>query len=266
MLLNSLPSLPSSGEQAGRVWTSGSAPRWVVHAHGLLGSTSDEARRLAREGAPFGTVVRARAQTAGRGRQGRTWSSPEGNLHMSVVLGCAEAVAPQLGFVAALAVADAVDETCGRARVRLKWPNDVMLEGGKLGGLLLEVEQTAHGPAVVLGIGVNLCHFPADARYAATSLRSHGVEVTAEAITGRVLRSLEVRLDEWATSGFGRIREAWVLRGHGHGDSLRIGGAGKRVDATFVGLDPDGSLLALVDGKIERFTSAEILSAYTKAL
>lgn len=236
------------------------APRWVVHAHGVLGSTSDEARRLAREGAPFGTVVQARAQTAGRGRQGRTWSSPEGNLHMSVVLGCAEAVAPQLGFVAALAVADAVDATCGQARVRLKWPNDVMLEGAKLGGLLLEVEQTARGPAVVLGIGVNLQHFPDDARYVATSLQAQGVEVAAEAIMDRVLRSLDVRLDEWKASGFGRVREAWASRGHRRGDSLRIGSAGARVDATFVGLDLDGSLLALVDGKVERFTSAEILS------
>ncbi len=180
---------------------------------------------------------------------------------MSVVVGCAEAVAPQLGFVAALAVADAVNAVCGQARARLKWPNDVMLGGAKLGGLLLEVEQTAHGAAVVLGIGVNLCHFPVDAGYAATSLRAQGVQVEAEAMLDRVLRSLQARLDEWMTGGFGRVREAWLLRGHGQGEQLWIGSAGKRTRGVFVGLDEDGSLLALIDGNVARFTSAEILSA-----
>ncbi len=179
---------------------------------------------------------------------------------MSVVVDCAPAVAPQLGFVAALAVADAVDESCGQARARLKWPNDVMLDGAKLAGLLLEVEQAAHGTAVVLGIGVNLRHFPADAGYPATSLQAHGVEVTAETMLNRVLGSLGIRLDEWRGGGFGWVLAEWAKRGHQSGDALRVSAAGVRRDAIFVGLDRDGSLVTLINGQVERFTSAEILS------
>ena len=215
---------------------------------------------MVREGAPDGTTVWARAQTAGRGRRGRTWSSPEGNLYMSVVLSCVQSTASQLGFVAALAVADAVDEAFGQARARLKWPNDVMLDGAKLAGLLLEVEQAADGTVVVLGIGVNLRHFPAEAGFRATSLRAHGVEMAAEAMLERVLRWLDVRLDEWHESGFEWIRTEWAKRGHRRGDALRVSAARGRLDATFVGLDQDGSLLTLVNGQAERFTSAEILS------
>ena len=179
---------------------------------------------------------------------------------MSVVLGCAQAIAPQLGFVAALAVADAVDEACGQARARLKWPNDVMLDGAKLAGLLLEVEQAAHDTAVVLGIGVNLRHFPDDAGYRATSLQAHGVTVAVETMLRRVLHWLGARLDEWRGDGFGRVLAEWAKRGHQRGDALRIGAAGNRCDAIFVELDQDGSLVTLVNGQVERFTAAEILS------
>ena len=251
-----LPSCPADGDPA-----AGQEPvvGWVVHAHDLLGSTSDEARRLVRQGAPYGTVVWAKAQTAGRGRRGRTWSSPEGNLHVSVVLHCAESVAPQLGFVAALAVADAVDSACGQTRARLKWPNDVLLEGGKLAGLLLEVEHMAHGTAVVLGVGVNLRHFPANTDYAATSLYAHGVDITAEVMLSGFLVSLALRLEEWRGCGFGHTRVEWSKRGHRHGDALRISAVGERMDAVFLGLDQDGSLLAMVNGRTTRFASAEIL-------
>ena len=252
-----LPSYPADDDPVATVQEP--VVGWVVHAHDLLGSTSDEAWRLARQGAPHGTAVWAKAQTTGRGRWGRTWSSPEGNLHVSVVLHCAESVAPQLGFVAALAVADAVDSVCGRARARLKWPNDVLLEGGKLAGLLLEVEHTAHGAAVVLGVGINLRHFPTDVGYAATSLHAHGVDMAAETMLDKLLVSLAFRLDEWRGCGFGHICAEWSKRGHRRGDALRISAVSERVEAIFLGLDQDGSLLVLVNGRTRRFASAEIL-------
>ena len=262
MLPSLTPSCPVNGDAppTGSRPARDLVPRWVVHTHDLLGSTSDEARRLACQGAPQGTTVWAKAQTAGRGRRGRAWSSPEGNLHVSVVLHSAEAVASQLGFVAALAVADAVDEVCGRAWTRLKWPNDVLLDGAKLAGMLLEVEHTAWGMAVVLGIGVNLRHFPGDVGYAATSLRAHGVEVDAQTMLAGVLKSLGARLDFWHEKGFCQIRAEWSKRGHQPDTALRINVEGRRVDATFVGLDSDGSLLVRINGRIERFPSAEIVS------
>lgn len=250
------------------------APRWVLHAHETLGSTSDEARRLAQEGAEEGAAVWARTQSAGRGRRGRAWSSPEGNLHLTVLLrGVARP--PELGFVAAIAVADAVDSVLGgggaaaeAARgavlsgqwVRLKWPNDVMLGGAKLGGLLLEVEQTPSGPAVLVGIGVNLRHFPKDSGYAATSLQAAGVEVTAEDMRARVLAALGNRIATWRRSGFRPVRTAWLERGHRAGETLQISGPEGRLSGVFAGLDTDGALLARVDGAERRFLAAEIVS------
>ena len=237
------------------------APCWTVWSHDLLGSTNDEARDRALQGAPDRTVVWARTQTAGRGRRGRTWASPEGNLHVSVVLRNVGPTAPQLGFVAALAVADAMDEVCGSARARLKWPNDVLLDGAKLAGLLLEVEQTPHGVATILGIGVNVRHFPLDASYPATSLRAHGFGVSVDAMVAHVLATLGSRLDQWIREGFDRVRSEWALRGHRRGDALRINAPlGRDVSGRFAGLDDDGSLLALIDGVVERFSAAEIVT------
>ena len=262
---SNIPFSPPEHDDAGRVRADpgmlrsvpDAGPGWAVQAHDRLGSTSDEARHLAREGAPHGTTVWARVQTAGRGRHGRTWASPEGNLYISVLLHCGEGLAPQLGFVAALAVADAVDAACGSARSRLKWPNDVLLEGAKVAGLLLEVEHTV----VVLGVGVNLRHVPSELRRSATSLHACGVDVATETMLEQVLCSLQIRLQAWQEAGFAATLAAWSERGHRYGDNLRISILDTRTSALFVGLDEDGSLLARVDGTVERFTAAEILSA-----
>jgi len=255
----------SPGDAEGTGWALAArmrdiAPCWTVRSHDLLGSTNDEASDQARQGAPDRTVVWARAQTAGRGRRGRTWASPEGNLHVSVLLRGVGPTAPQLGFVAALAVADAVDEVCETARARLKWPNDVLLDGAKLAGVLLEVEQTPYGVATILGIGVNVRYFPLDASYPATSLRVHGFEVSVDAMLAHVLATLGSHLDQWMREGFDRVRSEWALRGHRRGDGLKINAPlGRKVFGRFAGLDDDGSLLALVDGAVERFSAAEII-------
>src|SRR6185436_12611332 len=129
---------------------------WTLVALQSVGSTNDEAARLAAAGAAEGTVVWAREQTAGRGRRGRHWASPVGNLYTSAIVrpDCPAARAAELGFVAALAVADMVP--AGRP-VRLKWPNDVLVEGAKVAGILPESSIGADGQAehVILGIGVN---------------------------------------------------------------------------------------------------------------
>ena len=236
------------------------APHWTVWAYDVLGSTNDVARDLARQGAPDGTTVWARAQTSGRGRRGRTWSSPEGNLPMSVVLRGLGPEVPQLGFVAALAVADAVDILCGAARARLKWPNDVLLDGAKLAGLLLEVEQTSQGAVTILGIGLNLRHVPFDAAYEATSLHMHGVEIAPEAMLASILHALSERWRQWTGEGFDSIRADWEVRGPRHSDKLTLRVLNQTLEGLFVGLDKDGSLLVLVGDVIERHTAAEIIT------
>jgi len=131
----------------------------TLHRHATLISTNDEARRLADSGAPHGTVVQALQQTGGRGRRGRTWISPPGNLYASFVLRlvCPAIRHGEIGFVMALAVADAVDAAAGHGCARLKWPNDVLLGGAKVAGVLVETSGSA-----IAGVGINIAHAPAD--------------------------------------------------------------------------------------------------------
>ena len=155
-------------------------------AHERIASTSDEAKRLAAEGAPAGTLVWARVQTAGRGRQGRAWISPAGNFYASLILRppVSVASAAQLGFVAALAVADACLAFAPEAALSLKWPNDVLLSGRKLAGLLLESQSHGDGALdwLVLGIGINLATYPVEVEYPATALAATGADAVAAAL------------------------------------------------------------------------------------
>ncbi len=193
---------------------------------------------------------------------------------MTVVLRDVGSNAPELGFVAALAVAEAVEEVLVNAptqrsrallsttghQARLKWPNDVLVGGAKLAGLLLEIEDTPSGLTLLLGIGVNLRHAPEDAGCAATSLHVVGGEVAPEAMLALVLNRLGWWLDTWRSQGFGVVRTSWLARGHRPGDLLRLNGPDSQVDAAFVDLDTDGALLAQVGGVIRRYCAVEILA------
>src|ERR1700727_2136985 len=135
-----------------------------VQHHERLESTNDEARQLAAAGAPHGTVVHADEQSAGRGRFGRTWYSPPGNLYLSVLLRLDRPPerTPELSFVAAITVADAVDALLPKqSRATLKWPNDVLVNDGKIAGILLE---NADG-AQIVGIGLNVLEAPRNPPY-----------------------------------------------------------------------------------------------------
>ena len=134
-----------------------------VRHYDSIGSTNDEALRLAREGAAHGTVVHADQQTAGRGRLSRRWLSPPGNLYLSdrAAPEPARSAHVELGFVAALAVADAIDALLPRqVRTTLKWPNDVLVRDGKIAGILLEHADDA----LILGIGLNVLQAPVASR------------------------------------------------------------------------------------------------------
>ena len=129
--------------------------QFIVWHHDKIGSTNDEARRLAQEGAPHGTVVHADEQTSGRGRMAHTWFSPPGNLYVSILLRTGQPAGrtAELSFLAALAVADTVEALLPRqTRAMLKWPNDVLVSGAKIAGILLEQVDDA----TVIGIGLNV--------------------------------------------------------------------------------------------------------------
>ena len=229
-------------------------PPWItLHAHPTLASTSDEARHLAAAGAADGTVVWALEQHAGRGRLGRSWVSPPGNLYASIVLRRGGPAA-ELGFACALAMADLADSALPPAlRVSLKWPNDVLLGGAKLAGVLVEATEGC----VVAGMGVNLLHAPEGLPYPATSLAAHASPLPPREALSRLLHALGARLAE-RDRGFAHTRAAWLARGPAIGAPVTLTLQGERVSGTFAGLDGDGALLAMVGGVPRRVVAGDV--------
>ena len=211
-------------------------------------STNDEARDRAAVGAPEGTVVWARQQRAGRGRRGRPWISPPGNLYLSVILRptCAARRVAQLSFVAALAVLDLVDGPLP-GRARCKWPNDILVDGRKVAGILLEsaLEPDGRVDWVVFGIGVNLASHPGlEGPVPSTSLVDAGAPVLApEEALPPLLAALTRRRQEWESRGFAAVRRAWLARAHGLGGPVTVANGGQTLVGIFEGLDAEGALV-----------------------
>lgn len=231
---------------------------WTLVALPSVGSTNDEAARLAEAGAPEGTVVWAREQSGGRGRRGRSWASPLGNLYSSTVLrpDCPAMRAAELGFVAALAVADMVP--AGR-EVRVKWPNDVLVDGGKVAGILPESSIAADGRAehVILGIGINVGFAPnlAEMRYPGACLGGT-VEAALEALTAALAR----RLARWRREGFMAVRAEWMAKAGPLGLEVDVKLGDELVRGRFAGMDGEGALLLDTAAGPRRIVAGELLA------
>ncbi len=192
----------------------------VVEVRDETASTNDDARALAAAGAPHGALCLADAQTAGRGRRGRVWSSPRGeNLYASFVLRprVRLADAPGLALVAGLAIAEALDPFAGGARVRVKWPNDVRAEGLKLAGVLVEGSlRGAELAWVVLGVGINVrgLSAPEGLEGVATTLRAlrRGEDLSRCDVLAAVCSRLEARLDAYERDGFASLHADLTTR------------------------------------------------------
>jgi BirA family transcriptional regulator, biotin operon repressor / biotin---[acetyl-CoA-carboxylase] ligase len=202
---------------------------------------------LAAAGAAEGLWLRAETQTAGRGRMGRDWRSPPGNLYASTLvrLRHGDPPAPGLAFVAAVAVF----YVCSRYAqgLLLKWPNDLLANGAKLSGILLE----RAGDAVVIGVGVNLAHHPADTGRAVASFASlTGTSPDPGAFAEELAASFATWHARWRGAGLPAILERWRAVAHPEGTPLSVSlPDGSRVDGSYAGLDDDGALrLRLADG------------------
>ena len=233
------------------------APVPVVHWFDTVESTMDEARTLALAGVVQGTAAIARVQRAGRGRNGRTWVSPPGNLHATVVLrpGGEARRAPELGFVTALAVAEAVDAVAG-CRTTLKWPNDVLCGGAKLAGILMERLEDG---AVLAGIGINLAHCPPGLPYPVTSLSLLGCAAGPDAVLSAVLERLAAGCAAWQADGFAAVLARWAARGPARGDALQVRLGERQLVGSFAGLAPDGALLLDTRAGQQRVVAGEVL-------
>lgn len=229
-----------------------------VYAFRRIGSTMDVAHELASQGASEGTLVWAARQEQGRGRLGRTWVSPEGGTYCSVILrpNRPPAEIPQLSLVAGLATAEAIRELAGVSPA-IRWPNDVLLDGLKVAGILVE----ARGAAVVVGIGINVTTDPADLPPNATSLKKVTITFSASPVdvTGALYRRFRAWYDVWYRSGFVPIREALRPLMGLFGEPIQLSTASERLRGVASDLDEHGRLLVRLDaGPVRPFEMGEV--------
>jgi len=228
-------------------------------------STNKEALNRARHGERGPLWITAAAQTAGRGRMDRSWASPEGNLYTSLLL-CEPSSferAPELTFVAVLAVRDAVAAEAPALAPRLwfKWPNDLLLAGEKCAGILIEGEvDPGKSLIVVVGIGVNCKTHPATAAFPATDLWAHGADVTPEQLFRRLSAAMCARIAQWDRgNGFSAILSDWLTAARGIGEEIRVRNGGSEKTGRFVGLDQSGRLmLERAGGGIEKISAGDV--------
>jgi len=254
---------PFAGIERGAPGTIG----WRILFFNELGSTQDKAAELARDGAEHGTVVIAGAQTAGRGRLGRSWFSPQGrNLYTTIILRPTIPMAQvaQISLVAGVALAEAI-ESIALGIVQLKWPNDLWLNGKKAGGIIAQAvpEGESRRMHVLLGIGVNVNltreELPPEIAETATSLRAetgreHKLESVAEALFPR----LNTRYTEFVSTGLKPIAAAWERYSALTGQLVRVTESGQTRAGTARGIDADGALLLDTDEGMVRIMVGDV--------
>lgn len=213
-----------------------------------IDSTIAEARRRAERGEAAPVWLIAKRQTAGRGRRGRTWSSLEGNLLATYLFTTARAPADValLGFVAGVAIAETLEAMCGPGRATLKWPNDVMLDGTKCAGIMLDSGAVPGGLWAALAFGVNLAAAPEALDQPTTSLGEALPPDAPAPAPLAFLTALRPRLEAWDVrlghEGFEPLRRAWLARAHGLGGEARVALGQSMIEGRIAGLSPRGEL------------------------
>ena len=235
-----------------------------IHPYGTIPSTMDEAHRLAANGEPEGSVVIAEAQTRGRGRLGRSWVSPrEGGAYLSVILRPSIGIqkASRLTLMAAVAAARAVEEVTG-LRPEIKWPNDLLIQGRKVAGILAELH--ASGGRIhhaVVGIGINVNTPKALLPAHGTSLSEEkGSPVDRAALVRALLRALDAAYERLQAEEFAGLLDEWRRYAAFLGRRVRVMAEGRIVDGWAVDVDPNGALLVRTDvGFTEAVSAGEVL-------
>lgn len=232
----------------------------MIETVALTGSTNADMLARAEAGAPEGLWLRAEQQDGGRGRLGRQWLSPIGNLYCSTLVRLRPDDPPAhlLAFVTALAVHDTVLQILPGCGARLKWPNDVHVDGAKLAGILLE----RRADAVVVGIGVNVTLAPDVPGRKVTCLRDLGAmaQIDATAVIELLADRFAARLAQWRSVAPATLLDVWCAAAHKPGDAMAVQrGPGDRIEGMFDGLAADGALrLRLADGRVETISAGDV--------
>jgi BirA family biotin operon repressor/biotin-[acetyl-CoA-carboxylase] ligase len=239
--------------------------RFRVLVRDRCGSTNTELAELARAGAAAGTVLACEQQLAGRGRRGRQWSSPgSGGLTFSVLwrFPPGSAAPSGLSLAAGVAVAEALSDL-GVSGIALKWPNDILRDTRKAGGILIEALPAANGAiAAVIGIGLNVklpAGFAVDSELGAADLSGGSLgPLSRGALLARVLVRLAGVMDEFTAGGFAALRARWFSRAAYLGEPVRLLGDAHPIEGVFAGADHDGAALLETDGATLRVLSGDL--------
>jgi BirA family biotin operon repressor/biotin-[acetyl-CoA-carboxylase] ligase len=223
--------------------------KFTIHHYSELESTQTTAKYfLLEENAEEGTVIIADQQTTGYGRQGKKWESPVGNLYFSLILKPEDKPLSdygQLGFVIAVAVQKALHALFSSLSLSLKWPNDILIEHKKVGGIIIEAEQKG----VVIGMGININSAPD----AAISLNDCNVSMPeTEEVLKAILKSVWETYSQWLTDGFDTIKESWTKYAYQLGEMIER----NDVKGQFIGISDEGAMLVKdKSGLIQKVTT-----------
>jgi BirA family biotin operon repressor/biotin-[acetyl-CoA-carboxylase] ligase len=236
----------------------------TFHFFETLTSTIDEAHSRVLQGAEEGTVIITAQQTQGRGRRGHVWETLPGNLHMTYItyLECPLLEALQLSFVACVAVGENLRRFLSpHHSLTYKWPNDVLLNRKKIGGLSVEVvplpkrKETAY----LISCGLNVASQPLNARYPASSLQEEGVYLSLQEVLEGITISLENYMNHWKKTGFSAISDLWMKNAVGLNQKISFDLEGRLQEGFFKGIDGQGALLLRTTEGLKKFTVGEIL-------
>jgi BirA family biotin operon repressor/biotin-[acetyl-CoA-carboxylase] ligase len=226
----------------------------------IVDSTSLEAQRRAAIGERGPLWITAGVQTHGRGRSGRSFTSADGALMTTLLLtcGCGAARVPELSLVSGVAMRDAAaavlgDDATVRSGLRLKWPNDLLVHDGKVGGILIECANYGSELVAMIGMGVNIAARPDVPDRAVAALADHAADAHADVVFAELRAAMNRWLEVWAWGdGFPAIRDAWAERAGPSGEVMSINAGEGPVKGRYLGLAVDGALLMQDDGGAER--------------
>lgn len=222
-----------------------------------VGSTNDEAKKHFISSDIKKFVVTAKRQSSGRGRRGRNWVSIDGNLFASFVLDFEPKYIGVLSFIVSLSVFDVIKNLSSNIDIKLKWPNDVLVEGKKISGILVE---KGEGDSFVVGVGVNIVGYPQDINplYHATSLQELGIITDRIVILKNYISVFNKYLELWKKSGFAAIRDIWLKNAKNIGQRIIVKFEKEEKEGIFYGVDDNGYLLLEHKGNIERIYAGDV--------
>lgn len=235
---------------------------WRIETHDRVSSTQDLLKDMAEQGVPEGVVVHALEQSGGYGRHGRVWVSEPGNLYLSILLrpACDVRAIGQLSLMAGLAVGQAVAGVIDAPdKLRLKWPNDVLVNGQKCAGIILEtgLDDNQTLKWVALGIGLNLKSAPQNVGVCLDAYADKNININK--VRDSLLSKLEENYDLFVTRGFAPVKAAWLEMAHKPGDKVSVKLGDQLHQGAFEGVDDDGALLFIDEqGARRKITSGDI--------